>query len=121
MLVICHKHIIAGENAGATFPLQSCNPASDCCIQSIPPLNLKCNLQANNELPEISQGTTASGLCSSAGLFCSRSEGPRDLALICLLLLQQASQSRSETCIPNTPDQPHQPLICMGSPHLFDF
>lgn len=55
VLVICH--IMAGENAGASFPLQSCNPASDCCIQSISPLNLKWNLQANNELP---QGTTAS-------------------------------------------------------------
>lgn len=27
------------------------------------PLNLNCNLQANNELLEISQGITLSGLC----------------------------------------------------------
>lgn len=106
---------MAGENAGASFLLQSCNLASDCWIQSISPLNLKCNLQANNELPEISQGTTAWGLGSSPGLFCSRKEGSRDLVLIYLLLLQQASQSPCETCIPNTPG------TCMGNPHLCDF
>lgn len=109
------------EQASPPPPPQSCNPATDCCIQSISPLNLKCNLEANNELPKISQGTTASGLGSSPGLFCSRKEGSRDLVLIYLLLLQQATQSPCETSIPNTPGQPHQPGTCLGSPHLCHF
>lgn len=107
---------MAGENAGASFPLQSCNPASDCCIQSISLLNLKCNLQANKELPETSQGTIASCLGSSPGLFCFRKEGSRFSSISSC-----SNKSPCKTCIPNTPGQPHRPGTSMGSPHLCDF
>lgn len=50
---------MGGENAGPSFPLQSHNLA----LCEYFPLNLKCNLQANSELPEISQGAPLSGLC----------------------------------------------------------
>lgn len=100
---------MGGENAGPSFPLQSHNLA----LYEYFPLNLKCNLQANSELPEISQGAPLSGLCWSPELFCPMNY----FALFYPPHLQQAGQCFHDICINKTTDQPYHPLIYIGSPN----